>query len=112
MICAHSCEGAPPHACSVPLCRRDVWCGRGHRDFGVLLWLASVSRLCAGLAVTGRAYRGGDNSICMKTGGERGKKRGQHGTLEPTLEKNPQRAASFSTLSRPAIERLYNAADL
>src|SRR4051795_3079539 len=48
----------------------------------------------------------------MKTVAESGKARWEHETLEPTLKKSPERAASFTTISGRAIDRLYTADDL
>src|SRR5262245_16188996 len=48
----------------------------------------------------------------MKTGGETGKARWQHDTLEPALKKSPERAAQFTTISGRPIERLYAAEDI
>jgi len=48
----------------------------------------------------------------MKTVAERGKERWQHETLEPTLEKSPERAAQFTTISGRPIDRLYTAEDV
>ena len=48
----------------------------------------------------------------MKTVAESGKARWTHETLEPTLEKSPERAASFTTISGRPIDRLYTAEDV
>jgi methylmalonyl-CoA mutase N-terminal domain/subunit len=48
----------------------------------------------------------------MKTVAESGKERWQHETLEPTLKKAPERAASFTTISGRPIERLYTPEDV
>src|SRR4051795_11101900 len=48
----------------------------------------------------------------MKTVAESGKARWEHETLEPTLKKSPERAASFTTISGRPIDRLYTAEDL
>src|SRR3954469_5256047 len=48
----------------------------------------------------------------MKTVAESGKARWEHETLEPTLKKSPERAASFTTISGRSIDRLYTAEDV
>ncbi len=48
----------------------------------------------------------------MKTVAESGKARWEHDTLEPTLKKSPERAASFTTISGRPIDRLYTAEDV
>src|SRR3954471_2243641 len=48
----------------------------------------------------------------MKTVAESGKARWEHETLEPTLKKSPERAASFTTISGRPIDRLYTADDV
>jgi methylmalonyl-CoA mutase, N-terminal domain len=48
----------------------------------------------------------------MKTVAESGKARWQQETLEPTLKKSPERAASFTTISGRPIDRLYTAEDV
>jgi methylmalonyl-CoA mutase, N-terminal domain len=48
----------------------------------------------------------------MKTVAETGKARWQHETLEPTLKKSPERAASFTTISGRPIDGLYTAEDV
>jgi methylmalonyl-CoA mutase N-terminal domain/subunit len=48
----------------------------------------------------------------MKTVAERGKARWERETLEPTLKKSPERAASFTTISGRPIDRLYTAEDV
>ena len=48
----------------------------------------------------------------MKTVADTGKERWQQETLGPALEKSPERAASFTTISGRPIERLYTAEDL
>src|SRR3954466_3368818 len=48
----------------------------------------------------------------MKTVAESGKARWEHETLEPTLKKSPERAASFTTISGRPIDRLYTAEDV
>ena len=48
----------------------------------------------------------------MKTVAETGRQRWQRDTLEPTLEKSPERAQTFSTISGRPIERLYTAEDV
>jgi methylmalonyl-CoA mutase N-terminal domain/subunit len=48
----------------------------------------------------------------MKTIAETGKARWQQETLEPALEKSPERAASFTTISGRPIERLYTSEDV
>ena len=55
---------------------------------------------------------GGYNAPCMKTVAESGKARWEHETLEPTLKKSPERAASFTTISGRPIDRLYTAEDV
>jgi methylmalonyl-CoA mutase N-terminal domain/subunit len=52
------------------------------------------------------------NAPCMKTVAESGKARWEHDTLEPTLKKSPERAASFTTISGRPIDRLYTAEDV
>ena len=47
----------------------------------------------------------------MKTVAESGKARWEQETLEPTLKKSPERAASFTTISGRPIDRLYAAED-
>ena len=48
----------------------------------------------------------------MKTVAESGKARWEHETLQPTLKKSPERAASFTTISGRPIDRLYTAEDV
>jgi methylmalonyl-CoA mutase N-terminal domain/subunit len=48
----------------------------------------------------------------MKTVAEGAKARWEHETLEPALEKSPERAASFTTISGRPIDRLYTAEDV
>ncbi len=48
----------------------------------------------------------------MKTVAESGKARWEHDTLEPTLKRSPERAASFTTISGRPIDRLYTADDV
>jgi methylmalonyl-CoA mutase N-terminal domain/subunit len=48
----------------------------------------------------------------MKTVAETEKQRWERETLEPTLEKSPERATSFTTISGRPIERLYTAEDV
>src|SRR5438045_130923 len=48
----------------------------------------------------------------MKTAADTDKRRWERETLEPTLEKSPERAASFTTISGRPIERLYTAEDV
>jgi methylmalonyl-CoA mutase, N-terminal domain len=48
----------------------------------------------------------------MKTAAETGKQRWQRETLEPVLQRSPERATSFTTISGWPIERLYTAEDL
>ena len=48
----------------------------------------------------------------MKTVAESGKSRWEHDTLEPTLEKSPERATTFTTISGRPIDRLYTAEDV
>jgi methylmalonyl-CoA mutase N-terminal domain/subunit len=48
----------------------------------------------------------------MKTVAESGKARWEHDTLEPTLQKSPERAANFTTISGRPIDRLYTAEDV
>jgi len=50
--------------------------------------------------------------LVMKTVAESGKQRWQQEALEPALEKSPERAASFTTISGRPIERLYTAEDV
>src|SRR5258708_22304216 len=52
------------------------------------------------------------NAPCMKTVAESAKARWTHDTLEPTLKKSPERAASFTTISGRPIDRLYSAEDV
>jgi methylmalonyl-CoA mutase N-terminal domain/subunit len=47
----------------------------------------------------------------MKTVAESGRARWEQETLEPTLKKSPERAASFTTISGRPIDRLYAAED-
>ena len=47
-----------------------------------------------------------------KTVAETAKQRWERETLEPALEKSPERAASFTTISGRPIERLYTGEDL
>src|SRR5207244_13590263 len=67
-------------------------------------------RACARMDLC--AETGGYNAVCMKTVAERGKERWQHETLEPTLQKSPERAADFTTISGRTIERLYTVEDV
>ena len=48
----------------------------------------------------------------MKTVAESGKARWEQETLEPTLKKSPERAASFTTISGRPIDRLYTVEDI
>jgi methylmalonyl-CoA mutase N-terminal domain/subunit len=48
----------------------------------------------------------------MKTVAETGKQRWERETLEPVLEKSPERAGVFTTISGRPIERLYTAEDV
>jgi methylmalonyl-CoA mutase N-terminal domain/subunit len=48
----------------------------------------------------------------MKTAAETDKQRWERETLEPTLEKTPERAKTFTTISGRPIDRLYTAEDL
>jgi methylmalonyl-CoA mutase N-terminal domain/subunit len=48
----------------------------------------------------------------MKTVADSGKARWEHDTLAPTLQKSPERAASFTTISGRPIDRLYTAEDV
>jgi methylmalonyl-CoA mutase, N-terminal domain len=57
--------------------------------------------------------RGGRyNADCMKTVADTGKARWEQETLAPTLNKSPERAVQFTTISGRPIERLYTADDL
>src|SRR6478672_9442403 len=48
----------------------------------------------------------------MKTAADTDKRRWERETLEPTLKKSPERAASFTTISGRPIDRLYTAEDI
>jgi methylmalonyl-CoA mutase, N-terminal domain len=48
----------------------------------------------------------------MKTAAESARQRWERETLRPALEKSPERAATFTTISGRPIERLYTAEDL
>src|ERR1700730_16967067 len=48
----------------------------------------------------------------MKTVAETAKQRWERETLEPALQKSPERASSFTTISGRPIERLYTAEDV
>src|SRR5947209_7962843 len=48
----------------------------------------------------------------MKTVADTGKARWEHETLGPALEKSPERAAQFTTISGRPIDRLYTAEDI
>src|SRR5690242_11295094 len=48
----------------------------------------------------------------MKTVAESDKARWERETLAPALERSPERAASFTTISGHPVERLYTAADI
>src|SRR5262249_23864616 len=50
--------------------------------------------------------------VATKTAEETAKARWERETLEPTLQKSPERASSFTTISGRPIERLYSAEDL
>src|SRR5882724_9828310 len=52
------------------------------------------------------------NAPCMKTVAESAKARWEQDTLAPALDKSPERATSFTTISGRPIDRLYTAEDV
>jgi methylmalonyl-CoA mutase N-terminal domain/subunit len=48
----------------------------------------------------------------VKAAAETNKQRWERETVEPTLERNPERAPSFTTISGHPIDRLYTSEDL
>src|SRR5712692_7108440 len=79
---------------------------------------ASAGRDCGIAAVAGRLQPGG--RYCrsdiiegnMNTAADTDKQRWERETLRPALEKAPERAATFTTISGRPIDRLYAAEDL
>src|SRR5207247_7194628 len=73
---------------------------------------ARRSDLRASPASRPRAPRADIINNVMKTAAETQKPRWERETLEPTLKKSPERAATFMTVSGRPIERLYTTEDL